>query len=98
MRPLAALLLLAACASPSPQFLDATRSDVVVEGRSFAVFREGTRVQVIRLGYAGPVDRRAIPDQMLRAVALATGCSPVPSSFQGDSGERRGRITCRGAP
>ena len=94
MRALAALLALTACASPSPQFLTATRSDVVVEGRSFAVFREGTRAQVIRLGYATPAERRTLPDQMLRAVALATGCTPVASSFQGDSGERRGRITC----
>jgi hypothetical protein len=94
MRPLAALLLLAACASPSPQFFDARRSDVVVEGRSYAVFRDGNRAQVIRLGYASPAERRAIPDQMLRAVALATGCSAVASSFTGDSGERRGRLTC----
>ena len=94
MRALAALLALTACASPSPQFMDATRSDVVVEGRSFAVFRDGNRAQVIRLGYASPQERPAIPDQMLRAVALATGCTPVASSFQGDSGERRGRITC----
>lgn len=94
MRRLAPLLLLAACASPAPQFMDATRSDVVVGGRSFAVFREGSRAQVIRLGYATPAERRDIPARMLRAVALATGCQPVATSFRGDSGERRGRITC----
>lgn len=94
MRPLATLLLLAACASPAPQFFDARRSDVVVEGRSYTVFREGNRAQVIRLGYATPSQRKDIPAQMMRAVALATGCTPVPESFQGDSGERRGRITC----
>ena len=74
--------------------LDAQRHDVVVEGRSYTVFRDGHRVQVIRLGYATPAQRQDIPAQMLRAVALATGCSPVSASFQGDSGERRGRITC----
>lgn len=94
MRPLAALLLLAACASPSPQFLDAQRTDIVVEGRSYTVFREANRVQVIRLGYATAAQRRDIPAQMLRAAALATGCTQIASSFQGDSGERRGRITC----
>lgn len=95
MRPLAALLLLAACAaSPSPRFLDAQRHDVVVAGRSYTVFRDGNRVQVIRLGYATPAQRKEIPAQMLHAVALATGCTPVATSFQGDSGERRGRITC----
>lgn len=92
--PLAALLLLAACASPSPKFLDAQRSDVVIQGRSYAVFREGNRAQVIRLGYASPAERRVIAEQMIDAVALATGCTPVASSFLGDTGERRGRITC----
>lgn len=94
MRPLAALLLLAACASPAPAFMAATRTDVVVDGRSFAVFREGNRAQVIRLGHATPQQRPAIPGQMLRAVALATGCTPLAASFDGDSGERSGRITC----
>ncbi|MEN9409283.1 MAG: hypothetical protein RL216_1257 [Pseudomonadota bacterium] len=95
MRPLLTLLLLlAACASPSPQFFDAQRSDVVVQGRSYIVFRDANRVQVIRLGYATPTQRRDIPAQMLRAVTLATGCTPIAASFQGDSGERRGRITC----
>ena len=93
-RLIAALVLLTACASPSPQFMSATRHDVVVDGRSFAVFRDANRVQVIRLGYASPADRRDIPAQMLHATALATGCTPVPTSFQGDSGERRGRIRC----
>lgn len=88
------LLLLAACASPSPQFHGASRSDVVIDGRSFAVFRQSNRAQVIRLGYATPAQRRDIPDQMLRAVSVATGCTPIASSFEGDSGERRGRIRC----
>lgn len=94
-RVLLALLALAACgASPSPQFFNATRNDVVIDGRTYAVFHRANRAQVIRLGYAGPAERPEIPDQMLRAVALATGCTPVASSFTGDSGERRGRITC----
>ncbi len=93
-RLLPALALLCACASPSPQFFGAVRSDVTVDGRSFTVFREDTRVQVIRHGYAHAAARRDIPAQMLRAVAQATGCTPIETSFQGDSGERRGRIRC----
>lgn len=88
------LLLLAACASPAPEFFGAARTEVTVEGRSFTIFREKNRVQVIRHGHAGPAERRAIPDLMLVAVHRATGCMPVASSFQGDSGERRGRISC----
>lgn len=93
-RSLTALAVLCACASPSPQFFGATRSDVTVDGRSFTVFREDTRVQVIRHGYARAAARADIPAQMLRAVAQATGCAPIETSFQGDSGERRGRIRC----
>ena len=94
-RALLVLLALAACgASPSPQFFNATRNDVVIDGRTYAVFHHANRAQVIRLGYANPAERAVIPDQMLRAVALATGCTPVAASFTGDSGERRGRITC----
>lgn len=89
------IVALVACgASPSPQFFNATRSDVVVEGRSFAVFHRDNRAQVIRLGYASPAERALVPAQMLRAVALATGCTPVAASFVGDSGERRGRLRC----
>ena len=88
------LALLAACASPSPQFFGAARQEVTVEGRRFTVLQDGSRAQVIRHGYAAPSARAGIPAQMLRAVAIATGCTPVTESFQGDSGERRGRIRC----
>lgn len=92
---LAPLLLIAACgASPAPEFFGATRHEVQIDGRSFTVLRKENRVEVIRLGYARPAERAAIPEQMLRAVATATGCTPVEASFQGDSGERRGRIRC----
>ena len=88
------LALLAACASPSPQFFGAARQEVTVEGRRFTVLQDGSRAQVIRHGYAAPSARAGIPAQMLRAVTIATGCTPVTESFQGDSGERRGRIRC----
>lgn len=94
-RALLVLLALAACgASPSPQFFNSSRNDVVIDGRTYAVFHRANRAQVIRLGYAGPADRALIPGQMLRAVAMATGCTPITASFTGDSGERRGRIRC----
>ncbi|MBD1203667.1 MAG: hypothetical protein H9533_05975 [Rhodobacteraceae bacterium] len=93
-RVLPLLLLLTACASPSPEFFGATGTEVTVDGRAFTVLRRESRVQVIRHGYAGPRERRAIPEQMLRAVEQATGCPARIESFQGDSGERRGRIAC----
>lgn len=88
------VLALCACNSPSPQFFGATRAEVTIDSRNFTVIRKDSQVQVIRHGYAGPAARRDIPAQMLLAVAEATGCTPIDSSFQGDSGERRGRIKC----
>lgn len=90
----ALVLFLAACASPSPEFFGATKTNTIIDGRAFTVFRRDSRVQVIRHGYAGLAEQRAIPEQMLRAVEQATGCKAVVESFQGDSGERRGRIAC----
>lgn len=88
-------LLLAACgASPSPTFFGATAQTTTVAGRDYTVLRKENRVQVIRHGWASPRDRDRVPEQMLIAVAQVTGCTPVVASFQGDSGERRGRITC----
>lgn len=93
-RLLPLIALLAACASPSPPFFGAARHEVTVDGRRFTVFHDASRAQVIRHGYAPAAARAEIPAQMLRAVARATGCTPVTDSFQGDSGERRGRIRC----
>jgi hypothetical protein len=88
-------LLLAACAaSPAPTHFTSTVQSTTVAGRTFTVLRDENRVQVIRHGWASPRERQAIPDQMLLAVAQTTGCTPIAQSFQGNSGERRGRITC----
>lgn len=88
------IALLCGCASPSPQFFGASGQAITVENRSFTVFRKDTQVQVVRHGYAGPAARDDIPAQMLRAVAQATGCTPIETSFQGDGGVRQGRIRC----
>ncbi len=93
-RLLPVLAVLSACASPSPQFFGAAKHEVVVDGRQFTVFQDQNRVQVIRHGYAGRSARQDIADQMMRAVGQATGCTPLTSSFQGDSGEMRGRVKC----
>jgi len=94
--PLLILIALAACTgSPSPEFFGTAPQATTVAGRSFTVYRSENRVQVIRQGWASRAERAAIPEQMLIAVAQATGCAPVARSFLGDSGERRGRITCR---
>jgi hypothetical protein len=89
------LLLLAACgASPAPEFFGAQRRDVTVDGRQYTVFFTQKRVQVIRLGYARRGEHQGIRATMVGLIEPATGCKPVETTLQGDSGEMRGSIRC----
>jgi len=94
MKALAALLLLAACASPAPEFTGAARSDVTVNGRDYAVFQKGERVAVIRLGFAGRGEHQEIRATMIGLIPAVTGCSLRQTSLRGDSGEMRGSLNC----
>lgn len=95
MRPILFLPLLAACgAQPAPEFLGATRADVIRDGRSYAVFHTERRVEVIRLGSARRGEHREIRAAMIALVPEITGCDLVDSTLQGDSGEIRGSIRC----
>jgi hypothetical protein len=98
MKRLIPLILLAACgASPSPLLLGAQRQDVVVAGRSYTVFWTQTMVEVIRLGYAKPGEHQGIRATMIELASSVTHCKVNDKSLTGDSGEMRGKITCRGA-
>lgn len=89
------LLLLAGCdASPHPTFFGATQSRTSVEGRTFTVFQEDNRAEVVRLGWACPQDRQGMRERMVRAAEQATGCRVNQDSFQGDDGEARMSLRC----
>ncbi len=90
------LFVLAGCASPAPEFLGATRTDVTVNGRDYAVFQKGQRVEVIRLGYARRGEHQAIRATMIALIPAVTGCTLREASLQGDSGEMRGSLNCPG--
>jgi hypothetical protein len=95
MKWLSALIVLAACgAQPAPEFARATRVDVTRDGRAYTVFHTEKRVEVIRLGYATRGEHQAIRATMIALIEEVTGCSPVPSTLQGDSGEMRGNLRC----
>ena len=97
MRPivLCLMLLLAACDSPAPRFMGAERFEVSRDGRNYVLYRKGNEVEVIRMGYARRKEHREIHATMIDLIGVVTGCRPVPSTIQGDSGEIRARITCR---
>jgi hypothetical protein len=88
------LLVLAACASPAPEFFGAKRTDVAVGGRQYVVFQKDTRVEVIRLGSARKGEHQAIRATMIGLIEPVTGCKLNERSLQGDSGEMRATIRC----
>ncbi len=95
MRTLIPLLFLAGCgASPAPQFFGATRTDVTVNGRDYAVYQKDDRVEVIRLGYARRGEHQEIRATMIALIPEATGCKLRENTLQGDSGEMRGALSC----
>ena len=89
------LLLLASCgAQQSAQMIGANRTDVVRDGRGYAVFQKENRVEVIRLGYARNGEHQGIRATMIALIPEVTGCNLVESSLQGDSGVMRGLLRC----
>jgi hypothetical protein len=95
MKRLFPLLLLAACgAQPAPEFIGATRTDVMRGDRAYTVFHTDTPVEVIRLGYAKRGAHEAIRVEMIEMIEPVTGCRLVGSTLMGDSGEMRGSINC----
>ena len=95
MKAVIPLIFLVACgASPAPEFMGATRSDVTVNSRTYTVFQKGERVEVIRLGYAQRGEHQEIRATMIELIPQVTGCKLREASLIGDSGEMRGTLNC----
>jgi hypothetical protein len=86
--------LLAACASPAPEFMGAQRIDTEMNGRNYTVFFTEKRAQIIRLGYAKRGEHAGIRADMIALIPQVTGCRLSEYRLQGDSGEMRGSIFC----
>lgn len=88
-------LFLAACgASPAPEFMGASRTEVSVDGRDYVVLQKRERVEVIRLGYARRGEHQAIRETMIELIPQVTGCTLRDHTLTGDSGEMRGSLDC----
>ena len=99
MRKLFTCLFLAACgASPAPDMFGSARSEVVREGVKFVVFQEGSKAEVVRMGYLTRAQRTPIPRLMAEAAEQATGCRVIPNSMTtkipGDTGMARFSLAC----
>lgn len=91
---LLAAQLLTGCASPAPEFMGAQEMRLTRNGRDFAVFRQGNRAEAIRLGYAALSERKGMVATLISVMAEATGCTPIPGTVEGDTGEIRARLRC----
>lgn len=92
------LVLLSACASPTPSYFGAQRHDITLDGIQFAVFQKANEAEVIRLGYLTRKNRARVPELMMQAASQTTGCRAIPNSavtrIPGDTGEARISLDC----
>jgi hypothetical protein len=89
------LTFLVACgAQPAPTMFGAERTEVTRDGRQYVLFLKDSKVEVIRLGYAGRGEHEGIRQTMLALIPEVTGCKVNEGSIQGDSGEIRGTVRC----
>ena len=94
MRMLIALLVLAACDSPSARFIGAARTEVQRGAFTYVIYATDTAAEVIRLGYARPAQRGTALSDMEALMAEVTGCRVIPGSIRGDSAALRARLRC----
>lgn len=91
-------LLIAGCASPSPDMMGTLRQQVEVEGITFVVFHDMDEAQVIRMGYLGRQERQKVPELMAIAAERVTGCKVIVGSMTtkipGDTGVARFDLGC----
>lgn len=80
MRALVLLLLLCACATPSPRMMGASRHDIRLQGLNFAVFHKEDRAEVVRLDFVARPSVARIRPLMEQAAAQSTGCRVIPFS------------------
>lgn len=95
MRRLLCLFLssgLAACDSPSVEFMGGQKSVHNIGGHSFSVHVKGAKAQVIRTNFAKKPDLQNISRQAELAIEQATGC-PVTEIY-GDVAVMAGSIDC----
>ncbi len=93
---LATGLLVAACDSPSPQFMssDTSVKKVTVEGSTFSIHRRENWVEVYRTSFEALPRIPVILSRAKIAIEQATGCQVVEGSLSGDQAIQRAEIDC----
>ncbi|SMX30775.1 hypothetical protein [Actibacterium lipolyticum] len=94
MRIWIALILLAACDSPSVGLINAPSRQVQIENSTFVVHFNGERAEAIRTNFEFGKEARGVMGRGYRAIELATGCQIVPRSFEGDPALMKAKLAC----
>lgn len=91
-----AISALAACDSPSPQFMhrDTATTRVEIEGSTFSVHQRENWVEVYRIGFEALPRVPVILARAEVAIEQATGCKVVEGSLTGDQAIQRAEIDC----
>ncbi|SEV88280.1 hypothetical protein SAMN05444851_0074 [Aliiroseovarius sediminilitoris] len=89
-------LVVAACDSPSPQFMSADTSvkKATVDGSTFSVHRRENWVEVYRTSFEALPRIPVILARAKTAIEQATGCKVVEGSLSGDQAIQRAEIDC----
>lgn len=88
------VILLAACASPAPEFFGAQQTRLELGGIRFAVFHRGNRAEAIRLDSIPRSRHREMPVLLVQAMEQATGCTVIRRTLAGDTTEIRASLQC----
>jgi hypothetical protein len=67
---------------------------VAVEGSTFDVRREGSKVELIRTNPEAVFSLRSIIPRAAEAVVKATGCTPEDGTWTGDQAVMRVAVDC----
>lgn len=90
------VLSLAGCNSPSPRFMDSPHQDVTLEGSRFSVWRDGDRVEVIRISPEALPRLSVVLARAEVAIERTTGCRVWSGTLKGDQSVVTARLACGG--
>lgn len=91
---LPALMLLAACDSPSPAMMGIAPTYVTVDGADFSVRRNDLQAEAIRTNAMPFPSIGAIVHRAGEAMEQATGCDVITDTLRGDQNVMRADLIC----
>ncbi|MDF0602963.1 hypothetical protein P1J78_19645 [Psychromarinibacter sp. C21-152] len=91
-----ALVLPAACDSPSPAFSRLPAHRVTVDDATFSVRFTPFEAEALRVSRGLPGSRGEVMFAGARAIMLASGCPVVPKTLEGDPAIVRASLDCAG--